>query len=77
MNRLIIIAAFASTMTFPIWAQSAATGSQQIGPGTTSSLNPNGPKKVPANPHKILDSALTPETRATLQQAMNANPDGR
>jgi len=74
MDRFFLSAVMACALTLPTLAQSAVLGTQQIGPGTTSSLAPDGPKPVPANPHKILANALTPETRATLQQAMDANP---
>jgi hypothetical protein len=75
MNRFLMIALLAGTATSSVRAQIPAAGSQQIGPGTTSSLSPSGAKQVPANPHKILASALTPKTRATLQQAMDSNAE--
>jgi hypothetical protein len=57
-------------------SSSAQTAPTQIGPGTTAS--PNSTQKVgPATggqPKKMLDQALTPQTRRTLQEAMNSAP---
>jgi hypothetical protein len=77
MNRFFVSTVLACVLMLPALAQNAAPASQQIGPGTTGSLNPNGHKKMPAKPNKILNNALTPKTRAMLQQAMDANPDGK
>ncbi len=49
------------------WAQSTTT----VGPGDTQNVNPSQGKPAPAT-QKQLDNALTPETRQTLQQAMEA-----
>jgi len=47
----------------------------QVGPGSTASITPaRGVVPAPANtPQKhILDAALTPKTRQTLQEAMDS-----
>jgi hypothetical protein len=47
--------------------------SRQIGPGGAGSVGHGASGSLGEKPHKILNSALTPETRQTLQQAMNSS----
>ena len=47
---------------------------QQIGPGKTSAINHGTTAPAGDKPHKILNGALTPQTRETLQKAMNSAP---
>ena len=46
----------------------------QVGPGSTASIGPaQGVRGAVVDaPHQVLNSALTPETRQTLQEAMNS-----
>ena len=60
-----------STLTFAV--QAAPT--TQIPAGTATSIGPAKTSATPDTPQgKILQSALTPETRQTLKDAMDADP---
>jgi len=69
--------AFAVLSGISVLAQSASPGSPtQIGPGKTGSISPTQ-GVTPASGDKaksILNGALTPQTRQTLQDAMNSVP---
>jgi Spy/CpxP family protein refolding chaperone len=82
----VIAAAFASTLSLapaqssptPTPAPSVPAASShaagQIGPGTTGTISPSQgvTPTAAAKAGKILKGALTPKTRQTLQEAMNA-----
>jgi hypothetical protein len=58
-------------------AQTAAPAVKQVPAGSTATIGPGkaAAPGSPANPQaKILNGALTPETRKTLQQAMDSVP---
>ena len=62
---------------FPIAIRAAdqnPPATQQIGPGKTSAINHGATAPAGDKPHKILNGALTPQTRETLQKAMNSAP---
>jgi hypothetical protein len=65
---------FFSLLTLSLDAQNAAP-TTQIGPATVASASSaKGIGPAPANTpqHQILKGALSPETRQTLQEAMNS-----
>ena len=72
---VMVLAGLSAILTASAVGQTApptppATG--QIGPGSTGSINHGVSSATGDKPHKILDGALTPETRDTLQKAMNS-----
>jgi hypothetical protein len=73
-NTVSLIFFFACLCSFSALAQTpASTG--QVGPGKSATITPaKGVVATPPNsaPPKVLDAALTPTTRKTLQDAMNA-----
>jgi hypothetical protein len=74
-RSLLLITALASLAIFSAGAQT--TGSTtQITPGATATGPAKGIGAAPANSpqHQILTTALSPETRQTLQDAMNSVP---
>ena len=78
MNRLfpaVILAGLSAILTASAVGQTPAPAppaTGQIGPGSTGSINHGVSNVTGDKPHKILDGALTPETRETLQKAMNS-----
>ncbi len=71
-QNLLLAAGLACVAALPVQGQS-----QQIPAGTTGSLSSNSSAKPGSKQKKILHDALTPKMRATLQAAMDANPDVR
>jgi hypothetical protein len=69
-QNLLLAAGVACVAALPVQGQT-----QQIPAGTTGSLSSNSSTKPGTKQKKILHDALTPKTRATLQAAMDANPD--
>jgi chromate transport protein ChrA len=57
----------------PVLEQTSSAATQQIGPGSTSGISPGGTVAPGDKAHRLLKGALTPETRQTLQQAMNSS----
>jgi hypothetical protein len=77
MKTLLLAALLGSFSAVAALAQTAAPGTTQVTP--TSTAPATSPAKIgppPANSQQaqILHSALSPETRSTLQQAMNSTP---
>lgn len=70
---LLLTAALACLGSFPAPAQST-NATSQVTPGHTATITPTKivPTPAAAPQEKILDSALTPETRKTLQEAMKS-----
>jgi hypothetical protein len=74
-RSLLLLAAMAGLAVFSAGAQT--TGSTtQVTPGATAPGPTKGIGPAPANSpqHEILTTALSPETRQTLQDAMNSIP---
>ena len=67
---------FASSFGFSAYAQTAVTPTQ-VPAGSTAAIGPatGAGAATPETPQgKLLKSALAPETRKTLQEAMDATP---
>jgi hypothetical protein len=74
-RSLLLTIALAALAVLPAGAQT--TGSTtQVTPGATATGPAKGIGPAPANSpqHQILTTALSPETRQTLQDAMNSVP---
>ena len=54
--------------------QSNPATSSQVGPGDTSSIDHGKKTPAPDKPHRMLNDALTPQTRDRLQKAMDSAP---
>jgi hypothetical protein len=73
MGGVLLVAALTCFAGLSALAQNA-NPTTPLGPGNTGTLGP-GQGAPPAPSQKMLDSALTPETKQTLQDAMNSvNP---
>ncbi len=68
-QALLLAAGLACVATLPVSAQT------QIPAGSTGGLSSNPTSKPGTKQKKMLHDALTPKTRATLQAAMDANPN--
>jgi hypothetical protein len=71
-RSLLLTIALAALAVLPAGAQSTT----QVTPGATATGPAKGIGPAPANSpqHQILTTALSPETRQTLQDAMNSVP---
>lgn len=75
-RKILFLGAISSLCTFSALGQNAAPVAQ-IGPNSTasgSSAKGIGPAPVNTKQHQILSSALSSQTRQTLQEAMNSVP---
>lgn len=74
-SKVLRVLVFACSISLSAWAQSQSVNTAgQIGPGTAGTISPaQGVTSVaPNKPAQVLNSALTPETRKTLWEAMNS-----
>jgi hypothetical protein len=69
----VLLAGCAVVLAFPASGQTPPPATAQIGPGSTGSISHGVSKGTGDKPHEILQGALSPKTRQTLQQAMNAS----
>jgi hypothetical protein len=72
---IVVLAGLGAILTASAVGQTAAPvppATGQIGPGSTGSIDHGVSGVTGDKPHKILDGALTPATRETLQKAMNS-----
>jgi len=72
MNKIILTAAVSCLFTL-----SASAQTTQVTPGATAPATTTqsiGPAPASGPQHQILTTALSPQTRQTLQQAMNSAP---
>jgi hypothetical protein len=75
-GELILAGAFSCLFALSASAQNAGS-TTQITPGTTATAPPTkgiGPAPANTKQGKILDGALSSQTRQTLQEAMNSVP---
>jgi Spy/CpxP family protein refolding chaperone len=78
MIKPVLALALASLLVTSAPAQTAPPATNapaQVGPGSSSSITPQGPKPAPDKQHQLLNGALTPKTRQTLQDAMDSARD--
>jgi hypothetical protein len=73
-----VLLAGAFSCAFALAAQAQTSNStSQVGPGSTAQVSPAkgiGAAPVNTKQHQILNGALSPQTRQTLQEAMNSVP---
>jgi hypothetical protein len=68
-----VLAGWAVVLACPASGQTPPPATAQIGPGSTGSISHGVSKGTGNKPHEILQGALSPKTRQTLQEAMNAS----
>jgi hypothetical protein len=74
MIKIFLITVFSCLFALSALAQNSSSVTQ-VGPGSTASGSPAkgiGPAPANSKQHQILSGALSPQTRQTLQQAMNS-----
>jgi hypothetical protein len=67
------MAGWAVVLACPASGQTPPPATAQIGPGSTGSISHGVSSGTGDKPHEILKGALSPKTRQTLQEAMNAS----
>ncbi len=75
-GEILLTAVFSCLFALSALAQNSSS-TAQISPGSTASNSPAkaiGPAPANTKQHQILTSALSPQTRQTLQEAMNSVP---
>jgi hypothetical protein len=75
--EIVLAAVFSCLLSLSAQAQNSSS-TTQISPGTTAATTTPakgiGPAPANTKQHEILKSALSPQTRQTLQEAMNSVP---
>lgn len=71
LSRIVLAAVFSCAWVVPALAQNASA-TPQISPGAAAPARGIGPAPANSKQNHILNSALSPETRQTLQEAMNS-----
>jgi hypothetical protein len=72
LSRIVLAAVFSCVLVVPALAQNA-DATTRISPGTTAPVKGIGPAPANSKQNHILKGALSPETRQTLQKAMNSS----
>jgi hypothetical protein len=75
-KRILLALALSSWVGLLTSPAQTSSATSQIGPGNSGSISHVVGPATGGQPKKMLDGALTPETRQTLQEAMNSSgPD--
>jgi hypothetical protein len=71
--KIVTASALMALLSMAASSVRAQTAPQQIGPGSTANITQGANGPAGDKPHKMLNGALTPQTRQTLQEAMNSS----